>query len=187
MDGTAPLQPPKVSAPQISEFAVEDIDRDSDSDGWTDIEEQTLGFDPRRRDSDGDGLEDADDPAPSYAPPASDAGDEDIQILQDAIFAVFGLSESPWVLFARDDTVRKLQPRGLPEPVVFNKPLKSDPLTGGPGGVFVTWKLVSKDASEAVVEISDWEGPLAAGGQEVRLRKLHDAWIVVARKTTWIS
>ena len=44
-----------------------------------------------------------------------------------------------------------------------------------------------KSENEASVDISDWEGPLAAGGQEVVLRRLKGKWVVVGRKTTWIS
>ena len=71
--------------------------------------------------------------------------------------------------------------------MLFNRPLKSDPLAGGPGGVFVSWKIVRKTSAEALVEITDWEGPLAAGGQEIFLRRIDGDWIVVARQTTWIS
>jgi len=71
--------------------------------------------------------------------------------------------------------------------VLSNRPLVNDPRKGGPGGVFVTWKIVSKNASDAVVEITDWEGPLAAGGQDVFLRRVNGVWVVVARQTTWIS
>ena len=56
-----------------------------------------------------------------------------------------------------------------------------------PGGVFVTWKIVRQTATEAVVGITDWEAPLAAGGQDVFLRRIDGKWIVVARQTTWIS
>jgi hypothetical protein len=40
---------------------------------------------------------------------------------------------------------------------------------------------------EAVVEITDYEGPLAAGGQYVFLKKHDGRWFVVARETTWVS
>ena len=164
-----------------------DIEHDSDGDGWTDIEERLIGLDPTRRDSDGDGLDDARDVAPKYAPPAGDQENEDVRILQNALFAAFGLNESRWVLFARDANVRKLEPWGLSAPVIFDKPLQVEPMKGGPGGVFVSWKIASKSGSEAVVEISDWEGPLAAGGQDIVLRKQQHDWVVVARRMTWIS
>jgi hypothetical protein len=35
--------------------------------------------------------------------------------------------------------------------------------------------------------LSDWEGLLAAGGQDVFLKKVLGQWIVVAVKATWVS
>jgi len=35
----------------------------------------------------------------------------------------------------------------------------------------VTWKLVEKTADPATVEVTDYEGPLAASGNDVRLKK----------------
>jgi hypothetical protein len=99
-----------------------------------------------------------------------------LAILQQAIFAVFGLTESRWVLFGRDESVPQLEVPGLAAPVLYNRPLRADPLKGAPGGVFVTWKIVRKTADEATVQISDWEGPLAAGGQDVFLRRINNEW-----------
>jgi hypothetical protein len=187
MDGTAPFQPPRVGSAETRELALEEIERDSDGDGWTDIEERTLGLDERRRDSDGDGVDDGHDAAPLLAPTPPDAASDETRILQQAIFTAFGLSESRWALLARDENVPPLEPWGLSAPVLFTKPLTPDPLSGGPGGVYVTWKIVRKSTIDAVVDISDWEGPLAAGGQEITLRKHNQDWVVVARTTTWIS
>lgn len=187
MDGTAPLRPAPLPAPERRSLVLKDIERDSDGDGWTDIEERTIGLDPGQRDSDSDGIDDGHDPAPLFAPPSADAQNEDVQILQRAVFAAFGLSESRWVLFARDENVPRIQPWGLSAPVIFNKPLKVDLMKGGPGGVYVAWKIVKKTDAEATVEISDWEGPLAAGGQHIVLRKIRNEWVVVGRQTTWIS
>lgn len=189
MDGIAPvgMQPAAPSIPDIRDIVLTDVDRDSDADGWTDLEERTLGLDPARADSDGDGIDDAHDRAPLYAPAKAETVDEDVAILQAAIFAAFGLSESRWALFAKDENVKRLQVPGLSAPVLFNRPLRFDPKVGGPGGVFVTWKILRTAATEATVEITDWEGPLAAGGQNIFLRRINDEWVVVARQTTWIS
>jgi hypothetical protein len=97
------------------------------------------------------------------------------------------VSESRWALFARDEKVRRVQVPGLAAPVLFNRPLDSGPRYDSPGGVFVSWKIVRKTATEATVEISDWEGPLAAGGQEIFLKRIDGEWVVIARQTTWIS
>lgn len=64
--------------------------------------------------------------------------DEEALILQRAVFAAFGLTDSPWALFARDANVRPIQTWGLPAPVLFNRPLSMPDLTAPvPGGVFV--------------------------------------------------
>ena len=174
MDGVAPRtdQPPTIPPPETREWLVADIDRDTDGDGWTDIEERTLGLDPARADSDGDGVNDAHDRSPLHAPPVSEGQDNEAQILGQALFAVFGVVESPWVLFAREGRARPFQAWGLSAPVLFERRVENDPAKGGPGGVFVTWSVVLKSEDEAVVDISDWEGPLAAGGQKVVLRRL---------------
>ena len=189
MDGTAPRtdQPPPIPPPGTHDWVLADIDKDTDGDGWTDIEERTLGLDPSRADSDGDGVNDAHDRSPLHAPPAAEREDTEAQILGQALFAVFGVVESPWALFALEGSARPFQAWGLSAPVLFQRHAENDPAKGGPGGVFVTWKVVMRSENEAYVEISDWEGPLAAGGQEVVLRRLKGKWVVVGRKTTWIS
>jgi hypothetical protein len=189
MDGTAPLtdQPPIVPPPERRDFVLADIDQDTDRDGWTDIEERTLGLDPSRADSDGDGVNDAHDRSPLHAPPPAERQDKEAQILGQALFAVFGVVESPWVLLAETGRARSFQAWGLAGPVLFGHQAENDPSKGGPGGVFVTWTVVLKSETEAVVQISDWEGPLAAGGQDVVLRRLNGRWVVVSRTTTWIS
>jgi len=57
----------------------------------------------------------------------------------------------------------------------------------GSGGVFVKWRILQQTAHEAAVEIVDWEGMLAAGGQNVWLQKRDGRWRVIARETTWVS
>jgi hypothetical protein len=44
----------------------------------------------------------------------------------------------------------------------------------------VTWS-VSRTSDEAKVNISDYEGSLAGGNIEIRLRKIDGKWIVVKR------
>lgn len=180
-------EPSEPAGPETREIDLAEIDRDSDADGWTDLEEQILGLDSARRDSDGDGIDDGRDRAPlvGHADQAADA--DEAAILQAAIFATFGVTESRWTLFARNERVPRIEVPGLSAPVVFHRPQPADAFTEVPGGVFVTWRIVRRSAADAVVEITDWEAPLAAGGQEVFLRRIDGAWVVVARQTTWIS
>jgi hypothetical protein len=54
-------------------------------------------------------------------------------------------------------------------------------------GVYVNWEITKMTDTEAEVTLTDYEGPLAAGGQKVLLRKIGSDWYVVKRRTTWIS
>jgi hypothetical protein len=44
-----------------------------------------------------------------------------------------------------------------------------------------------KGTTLATVDLTDWEGMLAAGGQIVKLRRVNGEWIVISRQTTWVS
>ena len=54
-------------------------------------------------------------------------------------------------------------------------------------GVRVTWKLVEKTADTATLEVTDYEGPRAASGDDVRLKKIDAAWYVTSITMTGIS
>ena len=50
------------------------------------------------------------------------------------------------------------------------------------------WRIRKRpSANEVIVEVVDYEGPLAASGQDVRLRKNNNEWIVISRRGTWVS
>ncbi len=192
MEGTLnPVPMPPSLGPQTLEIVVGDVERDSDKDGWTDIEESVLGLDPRNPDTDGDGIPDGADVCPNYAPAPGDAADESVQIIQKAVLATFGLTRSMEPLYPSPES-RKVQLWGYRAPVVYGRshptwspaPSAAD---SPEGQVFVTWKVARKTPDEALVVLSDSEGPLAAGGQEVTLAKRNGEWFVVARATTWIS
>ena len=51
----------------VCEFKIEDLRRDSDSDGLVDRFETYVGLDPNNSDSDGDGIDDLNDPFPTLA------------------------------------------------------------------------------------------------------------------------
>ena len=151
--------------------------RDSDRDGLTDAEEERLGLSPSNRDSDGDGIADGDDTAPDFAP--NKTTEEDL-ILQRAVFATFCIGGARYTMFAAPD-VRRIQPLGSRGFVIYNKHPR------GYGAVSVRWKIAQKSDAAAVVELSDSEGPLAAGGVNVTLARKHGTWYVVRVQTTWIS
>lgn len=172
----------KTSGAEI-QFALDDIERDSDSDGWTDLEEGRIGTNPHAPDSDGDGIPDGRDVCPLWPLPPASSPDDNDTILQRAILAAFALTGSRQMLYVTPPTPR-IHIRGYAGPVIFNRPL---PRGGATGGVYVSWRIRERTATDAVVELTDWEGLLAAGGQDVFLKKVLGRWTVVAVKATWVS
>jgi len=165
------------------QFALDDIERDSDGDGWTDLEEGRIGTNPHAPDSDGDGIPDGRDVCPLWPLPPATAQDDTDVILQRAVFAAFALTGSRQMLYVTPATPR-VHVRGYGGPIIFDRQL---PSRGSGGGVYVSWRIRERTATDAVVELSDWEGLLAAGGQDVILKKIREQWIVVAVKATWVS
>jgi hypothetical protein len=192
MEGTlGPGPTPPARGRQTLDVVIAGVLRDSDKDGWTDVEEEQLGLDPRNPDTDGDGVPDGRDVCPNYAPTAADRADESVTIIQKAVFAVFGLSRSREPLFPGASS-RKVQLSGYQAPVIYGHPPPQWGMTSSPAGtpeglVFVRWKIARQTETEAVVVLSDTEGPLAGGGQDVYLERKQGEWFVVARVTTWIS
>ena len=186
MEGTHDPGPtsPKLG-PQQVEFSIKSIELDSDGDGWTDLEEARLGLDAHRRDSDGDGIPDGQDVSPNKAIQVN-PNDEDYKILQRALFAVFGLGGSRHLLLVANETVPVEIP-GNKGPVIFGENVPSWTGKGRQGGVFVKWRIRKRSADLVIVEIVDYEGPLAASGQDVRLKRIGNEWYVVSRRTTWVS
>jgi Bacterial TSP3 repeat len=165
------------------QFALDDIQRDSDGDGWTDVEEGRIGTNPHAPDSDGDGLPDGRDVCPLWPLPPANSLDDNETILQRAVFAAFALTGSRQMLYVTPATPR-VHVRGYGGPIIFDRPL---PRSGSSGGVYVSWRIRERSAADAVVEVTDWEGLLAAGGQDVFLKKVLGRWTVVAVKATWVS
>ena len=159
------------------------MNRDSDGDGWTDIEEARLETDPHDPDSDGDGMPDGADVCPLYAASKEEAGSDTTIILQKAIFAAFGLTGSRQLLYVTPDSPR-VHVFGYGGPILFDHPITKDGLPGGP---YVTWRIAERTAATARVELSDREATTSGGGQDVLLRKVGDTWVVVSRKTTWVT
>jgi hypothetical protein len=160
-----------------------DVNRDSDGDGWTDLEEARLDTDPHDPDSDGDGMPDGADVCPLYAASKEEAGSDSIIILQKAIFAAFGLTGSRQLLYVTPDSPR-VHVFGYGGPILFDHPITTDSLPGGP---YVSWRIAERTATTARVELSDREGTASGGGQDVSLRKIGDTWVVASRKTTWVG
>jgi hypothetical protein len=171
---------------QRLEIRLSAVLRDTDQDGWTDLEEQRLGLDPNKSDTDGDGLADGMDPCPNYAPTKGDESNEDVVILQKAVFATFGLSGARHLLIVQTNSP-KAQIWGYAGPIIFQKDSVADWWAKhGSGGIFVSWS-VTRTGDEAQVRLSDYEGSLAAGTQDIHLKKIRGKWIVVRREFGKVS
>ena len=188
MEGT---HDPGPAAPALGrqewKLSIKQIEKDSDADGWTDVEEVRLGIDPNKPDSDNDGIADGRDVCPNFSLVDEDKNDEEIQIFQKAVFVTFGLSGSRHLLLV-DPKVKRVHLWGYAGPVIYGHDVKSWGKNHQYGAVYVSWRIRKRPSNdEVVVEIVDYEGPLAAGGQDVRLRKINNEWIVISRRTTWVS
>jgi hypothetical protein len=152
--------------------------KDSDSDGWTDLEEELLGLDPMKRDTDGDGVADGEDQSPDQ-PFASDAArSEQEQMIQAAVFASFGLSGSRMVIRV-DPRMEKLPFWGYPGPILYKSPQQP----AGPGNPLMSfsWMVRQVTDTEAVVTVYDSFGAGMLGSQQLNLRKTGERWYVVGR------
>ena len=188
MEGTPDPGP---AAPALGrqewKLSIKQIEKDSDADGWTDVEEERLGIDPNKKDSDNDGVPDGSDVCPNLSLADEDKNDEEIKIFQKAVFVTFGLSGSRHLLLV-DPKVKRVHLWGYAGPVIYGHDVNSWSKNHQYGAVFVSWRIRKRPSNnEVVVEIVDYEGPLAAGGQDVRLRKINNEWIVISRRTTWVS
>jgi hypothetical protein len=185
MEGTTDPGPePPEEGPQQRTLVIEEILRDSDGDGWTDFEEQRLRLDPLNPDTDGDGVVDGDDVTPHHASPQGPPAAEE-RILQRAVFSSIGLSGARHALFVRDEAQR-IDVWGYRGPILYG--IDRGYWGGlGYGSIFVKWAITEMDAERAVVEISDYEGPLAAGTQKIELRRIRGDWYVVAWRPVSVS
>jgi hypothetical protein len=165
------------------EFTVSDVERDSDGDGWTDLEEERLGTDPHDVDSDHDRMPDGGDVCPLYHRTSPDSADNSDEILQKAIFAAFALTGSRQLLSVLPGTLR-VHVEGYGGPILFDREI---PVMNATGAPYVSWKIVRRTPTEATVELTDWEGGLASGEQDVFLRNVQNRWTVVAVRATRIS
>lgn len=188
MEGT---HDPGPTAPALGrqqwKLSIKQIETDSDGDGWTDVEEQRLGIDPNNKDSDGDGIADGRDVCPNLSLSDEDKNDDEIKIFQKAVFVTFGLSGSRQMLLV-DSKMKRVHLWGYAGPIIYGHSVKSWSENHQYGFVFLRWRIRKQpSANEVVVEVVDYEGALAASGQDIRLRKINGEWIVISRRGTWIS
>jgi hypothetical protein len=163
-----------IQRPQKWILDVEQIFRDTDNDGLTDIEERRLALKGNNPDSDGDGISDGQDPCPDLSD--TQRSDED-DIIRKTFFALYGIRKSQQAIWVSGS--RKVCVFGNLGPIVF--------WPGPDGSVKVSWKIVEATADTATAYISDYEGPLAASSRTVYLRKIDGEWFVVGLGKGWIS
>lgn len=180
MEGHLPsLQSAPALGEQTWHISVADVERDSDGDGLTDIEEQRLGTDPLNPDTDGDGIPDGADPCPRYSAKGAPE-DEETKILQKAFFAEYGLSNSRYLILVgpKSKPIQVVSYRGRVLYLSKEREAawkKDHPL----GGIFLNWTVTRDAADEATVELHDWEGKLQAGGMTLHLKRYGAEWFVV--------
>jgi hypothetical protein len=183
------LSPPQKS-PHIGKqtwgLSLQVLLQDSDGDGWTDIEEERMGLDPKNRDSDGDGVPDGQDTCPNYAPEKDESENEEVQILQKAVFAEYGLSRSRALLLVPPGS-KRFQVWGYRGPILYLDSQANWGKQHPEGGIFVSWKITNKTDRDATVSLSDYEGPLAGSGVELHVHKYGNEWFVTEKGSGWIS
>jgi len=182
---TSPKSAPPLG-PQTWHISVEEVERDSDGDGLTDVEEHRLGTDPMKADSDGDGIPDGEDPCPLYS--AKNSETEESKILQKVFFAQFALTNSRYLILVGPSS-KPIQVYGYRGTVLFlSKEQEDNWKKNHPkGGIYLDWKITEKTADEATVDLNDWEGLLAGSGVTLRLKRYGEEWFVVKIEPQWIS
>jgi hypothetical protein len=171
---------PKKERQQLK-WSIAEVFRDTDGDGWTDIEEVRLGLDPKKADTDGDGISDGQDICPDCAPDKKDADDLDVTLIQKAFFTVFGFTDTRniFVLAAGSRPVQLWGYRG----VVLTKQDPArwhiDEVGHFPPVLLVSWKVTSKTDEAAAVAISEKDNGLIAHYHTVGFCKIGKEWCVV--------
>jgi hypothetical protein len=179
------MQAPPTAPRQTRELDLAAIRRDSDGDGWTDIEEQYLGLDPHNQDTDGDGLRDGEDPCPDFAPDERATEDEKTQIIQRAIFATFGISGARFLLLV-EPQAQKVQLWGYAGPVLYKPDRTHWVKEHREGAIFVRWS-VQINGESASVKVYYYTGPLGAGLETVLLKKITGKWYVIGRDLGYVT
>jgi hypothetical protein len=175
---------------QVWTISIAGITKDTDRDGWTDLEERRLWLNETVADTDGDGTPDGLDVCPNYATgPLEDSGDE-AAILRKVFFAGYGIYGSHSLYIVASGS-RPLQLWGSRAPVLYTDAGNWRTSWGGTPPV-LSWKVksVSRDnagTDVAVVDFGDFEAAMAAAGYTATLRRIEGEWFVVKIVMNWIS
>lgn len=175
---------------QVWTISISAVSKDTDRDGWTDLEERRLWLNEQVVDTDGDGTADGLDVCPNYATgPFEDSGDE-AAILRKVFFAGSGIYGSHSLYIVASGS-RPLQLWGSRAPVLYTDAGNWRTSWGGIPPV-LSWKVksVSKDSAGtdvAVVDFGDFEAAMAAAGYTATLKRIDGEWFVVKIVMNWIS
>jgi hypothetical protein len=165
-----PPPPPVLDTPTIPittrtvTIDLADVERDSDADGWSDLEEHALGLDPRNPDTDGDGAADGRDTCPDLARPQPHKEDTNADMIARAFFAVRGFSASRRAMVMRDGSVHLF---GYSAPIVSRL---------RPGSRFdgAMWSIEGQTDTSARVWVFDGQGEAM-----VELNRKQGRWIAL--------
>ena len=178
------LTPPPERFPtdrQIRIIQLKEIAADADGDGWTDLEEQRLGLDPRDEDSDDDGIADGRDVCPTYRSSEGADPDADDILIARTFFALYGVKRSRDLLLVPKS--RPVALWGHRGPVLYG----TENHQRFPFALLVGWSVVRRNDTDAEVAMSDYCGSLCAHGYRATLRKVAGHWVVVDLRLTTIS
>ena len=173
----------QTASPTNCRFSLPDVMRDTDQDGWTDLEEARLGLDPRKADTDADGMPDGQDPCPDFAPADTAINALNTQILVRATFALLGFSESRELLVLSPESPR-IQVIGYTGPILSKMVLPTSESNTSPIVARITWSIdqPSQSPDQATVTIRISRGPMASIVHSVSMRKIDGQWFATGHR-----
>lgn len=190
----APESGPHASKPRrvhrSETFDLDELERDSDGDGWTDIEEARMGLDPRNPDTDRDGIPDGRDRCPNLAagPRGDGGGAETSEIITKAALALFGLPSTPhWGLQMVGPSADRVSLIGQAGPFIYERATNNRTLTWSRSERWVSWQIILRTRTTAAVVFEDSVSNFGGTGYEVFLCKRYGRWCVIFSTHTWVS
>jgi hypothetical protein len=186
-----PLPPNPPAGRQTWDIVPSELTRDTDGDGWSDVEERRLGLNPGHYDSDGDGIGDGLDVCPSHAPSPLEVTDPEAAILRKVFFAAYGVFQSHDMYMVAGGA-RPVQLWGSRAPVLYGIDREDWFRRWGAAPPRLFWRLkaISRDqdgVQVATVDFGDFEAALAAATYTATLKLLDGEWFVVKIVMTGIS
>ncbi|MDQ1354747.1 MAG: hypothetical protein QG657_5056, partial [Acidobacteriota bacterium] len=180
---------------EITSIDLPNLNKDSDNDGLTDIEEEVLFTDCNNQDTDGDGVKDFDDINPLRKPVKTPTDTMKIRqaVLNEYVGKKKGFYQGGLLIVTSESGETQCFENLAPRVLAFNdnefRLYKKyfRPVKGCFANIYFESITFSQDKRSAEVEFSDYFAPGAGAGHKVRLRKVDDEWIVISEIRTWIS